>query len=420
MQINLNLSVILLGVCLCFSTQAKSSSISPLNTNQVYYFGQHMHRLVDRNTALQGTTLFPSPLGNGVRPVGSIRTWDSGTGLWSIIEPQIGVFNWDKLDKFVSLSEEKGVEIIHTVGAGTPTWASARPTELFVYGLGGAAEPADTANYVHYITELFTRYKSKIKYYEIWNEPSFTGPPPTGGYAGIASGFYSGTAEKLFELHKITADTLHSIDPNAKVIAPAFDSIEKLNKYLETLYNSGIDLHKYTDYIAYHFYGPTPENILKVSIAVKQVLQKYGLSDLPIMNTESGFTTTLINNRPAQVTVENFPGWVARSYILGLYAGLDKFMYYSYDGYSGLNIFSAPTTSINPPPGNLTAAGVATATVANWLTGATIGNCYYADDNVIFCEITRKNLGLARLVWRSDDKVSHFTIPSEWGKSFRV
>ena len=408
----------LLGIAPCFSAQINLKEM-PINFNHLHYFGQHMHHLVDKNTALQGTTLFPSPLANGVLPVGAIRTWDSGTGLWSIIEPKKGVFNWVKLDKFVSIAEEKGAEVIHTIGAGTPAWASARPSELFVYGLGGASEPANNNDYIDYITQLFTRYKGRIKYYEIWNEPSFTGPAPAGGYAGVASGFYSGTAEKLFELHKITAEVLHSVDPNAKILAPGFDGTEKLDKYLQSVIATGLNFNDYTDYISFHFYSKFPEAILNVSTNVKLVLQKNGISGLPIMNTESGFTTPTSIYKP-QVSLENFPGWVARSFILGLYIGLDKFMYYSYDGFSGLNVFSAPTKSTTPPPGTLTSAGIANTTIANWLTGATMGNCYYADDSVIFCELNRKNLGIARLTWRSDDKISDFVIPAKWGRPLEV
>ncbi len=410
------LLVILLGFAPSYSS-AQNPPLTPINVQHLYYFGEHMQHLVDPTTGLPGTTIFPSPLADGALPVGTVSTWDSGTGLWSIVEPQRGVFDWAKLDEFVNLVQQKGAQIIHTIGCGTPTWASARPNELFVYGLGGAAEPNDNNKYEDYrtyLTTLFTRYKGKIQYYNIWNEPSFSGPPQPNMYAN----YYSGTAAILFELHMIAAKTLHAIDPNAKILAPSFIGTQNLDQYLQAAKATGLNFTDYTDYISYDYYSTVPEDILNINSNVKLVLQTYGIVNLPIINTESGYVTSLTATTsfgPVQVSAANFPGWLARDFIWGLYAGFDKFMYYSYDAYSGANIFSAPATSTNPPPGALTAAGIANATIANWLTGATMGNCYYAGDSIDFCEFTRYPWGIARIIWRNDDNASNFTIPSSWG-----
>ena len=383
------------------------------NTKNLFYFGQHMHRLVDPKSPIQGQTLFPSPQTNGAMIVGTLRTWDSGTGTWAIVEPSKGNFDFSRLDLFVNKAFMQGADIVHTLGSGTPTWASARPKELFVYGLGGAAEPLNNSDFKDYVDAVFTHYKGKIKYYELWNEPEFYGPPP----AGQMAGFYSGTAEKLFELQQIAFEELRQIDPSAKLLSPGFVGFDNLNIYLTA---AGSSFTNFCDGINYHFYSNNPEEIITIAKQIRMTLKNHAIASLPtsgglpIMNSESGFLTP--NSQPIfgppQVSTENFPGWVARSFIWGIYENLSKFIYYSYDGYSGTKAFS------NPVSGVLNSGGMAQATVANWLTGATLGDCYFMGNKVISCDVFRNilsTISTARLVWKTDDLISTFSFPSSWG-----
>ena len=107
---------------------------------------------------------------------GTLRLWDDLQGTtWAELEPAKGVWNWALLDNFVEAAEEHGVsDILLTLGQ-TPGWASSSPdtaSGLFVLSAGAPAPPADIQDWRDYVTAVAQRYKGRIRYYEIWNEPN--------------------------------------------------------------------------------------------------------------------------------------------------------------------------------------------------------------------------------------------------------
>lgn len=82
--------------------------------------------------------------------------------LWEDIEPEQGKFDFAKYDMIVDVLEGAGIDILGILNYGS-SWASC----------GGEWNmPAqDDADFVNYAAETIRRYKGKIKYWEVWNEP---------------------------------------------------------------------------------------------------------------------------------------------------------------------------------------------------------------------------------------------------------
>lgn len=250
------------------------------------YFGITYHRWPG------GTTPTPATL------FGLARSHDYGPGTqrvrWSSIESAQGIFDWSALDNFVYSHKAAGRKVIHTL-YGSPSWASARPAEPSRYGNGIAAEPANLAYWDAYCAACATRYAGQIDYYEIWNEPNLTG-------------FYSGTQTILAQMTRRANQTIKAIDSAAKIISPAVTSLQSGNgqSYFASMMaasdGAAGNMAAWTDVVGVHLY---PNNTLGI-IAMPTYMATFiaslsslGLSGKPIINTEFGMLSPLLQLHPA-------------------------------------------------------------------------------------------------------------------------
>ena len=239
------------------------------------YFGLTFHRYPG------GTTLAPKPA------FAWARSHDYAPGSarvrWNKIEQVQGVYDWSALDLFVETHKAAGRKIIHTL-FGSPSWASARPAEACSYENGAAAEPANLAHWDAYCAACASRYKGKIDYYEVWNEPNLTG-------------FYTGTQTLLAQMTRRASQTIKAIDPAAKIISPAVTSLQSGNgqAYFSAMMaasdGAASNMAAWTDVVGVHLY---PNNIAGVASLPTMLstfmasLSGLGLSGKQVVNTEFG------------------------------------------------------------------------------------------------------------------------------------
>lgn len=80
--------------------------------------------------------------------------------MWSDIEPRQGQFEFSRYDRIVDLLAENNIGILgllcYTVDWAGPAWNG---------------PPYDNKTFVNYAAAVMGRYKDKIKYWEVWNEP---------------------------------------------------------------------------------------------------------------------------------------------------------------------------------------------------------------------------------------------------------
>jgi hypothetical protein len=385
-------------VCLLlvsFSTAARSPLPEPSSRQKLTppanpvtpeYFGLHIHRAFS-------TTPWP-PV-----PFGSWRLWDAKVH-WPQVEIEKNRFDWRILDREVDLAEKHHVDLLMTYGF-TPEWASATPSGPAIgrFHPGGHArgevvgDIADLEDWRNYIRTQAQRYKGRIQYYEIWNEPN------------LPENRVIGTPERMLVLAKEAYVTLKQVDPNIKVISPApinADGIEWLDRYLD------IGGGQYADIIGYHFYTRTrPESMLKLILPVKDVMRKHGQGDKPLWNTESGW---IRNPRTDHIDpVQQAPGWAARAYILNWAAGVERFYWYAWDDDGGDSI---PFTEEDESTTTISAR--AYAEIQKWLIGSRIESCENDDAGTWVCKLNRPSSPSAWILWNEDHAVK-FDVPKAWG-----
>ncbi len=180
----------------------------------------------------------PKPVVGWVNELGV--KWVMHQVSWYQIEPQRGVYLWEKLDKAVDALYNAGFNVIlHPVHAPTWSWA----TDKLGY-------PKDPAEFGRFMSVLAQRYKGKVAAYQVWNEPNFaheTGPHASvSHYAAILKAGYT---------------AIKAVDPKAVVISGAltgtglndpFVAVDDV-LFLERMYayNSG-ELRGYFDVLGAH------------------------------------------------------------------------------------------------------------------------------------------------------------------------
>ncbi|MCX5711547.1 MAG: endo-1,4-beta-xylanase, partial [Candidatus Omnitrophica bacterium] len=82
--------------------------------------------------------------------------------LWQDIEPTQGEFNFERYDRIVGLAAAHHINILGILDY-TVNWASEAG--------GWNCAPRDNKCFVNYARQVVSRYKDKIKYWEVWNEP---------------------------------------------------------------------------------------------------------------------------------------------------------------------------------------------------------------------------------------------------------
>lgn len=352
------------------------------------FFGLHIHRAADLKA-------WPTAR------AGSWRLWDAYTS-WRDLEPKKGQWNFAQLDFNVNYAAQRGVEILLPLGS-TPAWASARPTESCAYGLGCAAEAQNLQDWRNYVRTVATRYKGRIKQFELWNEVNLVE-------------FYSGSPDKLLELQKIAYEEIKAVDQSNILVAPSFtgnnlNEVTKLDRYLAR--GAGA----YADVISYHLYIPSssPEAVIPLVAELRKVMRKHNVDRKPLWNTESGWA--LINNDGTPLPATLNPEWrklnneqgsayLARAYILSAALGVERNYWYAWD--------NKILGFIDPKTRAVKGAAVALTNMATWLNGAKIQGCEVAQGNYWSCSFLPPAGGARHIVWAANDVMGDFSIPNNW------
>ena len=370
------LQVLMLILALPYNCVFAADTTTSTATIPSSYFGMHIHHL-DNPTP----TPWPSV------PVPEWRLWDAGVN-WPDIEPNKGQWQFERLDRYVSLARQHGTSILLPLG-GSPSWASARPQLASPYSPGFTAEPANLDDWRTYVRTVVTRYKGRIPAYEIWNEPNL-------------KDFWSGTTDQMLTLTKEASQIIHSVDPSALVVSPSVTANYGVPWFEEFLKKGA---GQYVDAIGYHFYVDPhtllPEDMAPVIQRVRQIISDNGLGSKPLWNTETGWLP------PAKFDSDELAaGFLARAYILSWNAGVQRFYWYAWDnGAVAIVTYKESEHRITP-------AGHAYQVIQQWLVGAQMVSCTNNPDNIWTCLLNRagkKNW----IVWYPQGN-RKFDVPKAW------
>jgi polysaccharide biosynthesis protein PslG len=133
-------------------------------------------------------------------------TWVKQQFAWRDIEGAgKGKFSWENADRAVKLSNSFGIDMLARLD-NAPDWAAPGCFDTTKKQMGPAK---NTQDWLDFLTAFVTRYKGRIRAYEIWNEPNLARewcgrPPNPTEYAALLKASY---------------EKIKSIDPNAIVVS---------------------------------------------------------------------------------------------------------------------------------------------------------------------------------------------------------
>jgi hypothetical protein len=151
---------------------------------------------------------------------------------------------WEKYDHIVDLADQSGLEIIARL-SNPPAWSRAQSDA------GGTFAPPDNLDdYGDFVEAVVRRYKDRIRYYQIWNEPNIY---PEWGERPVSP-------EEYTELLKVGYTRVKEVCPECVVISGALAQTIPLGPrdlndfiFLQRMYDAGAG--DYFDVLAMQGYG---------------------------------------------------------------------------------------------------------------------------------------------------------------------
>jgi len=156
---------------------------------------------------------------------------------------------WEKYDHIVALAEQYHMQLIVRL-SNPPAWSHAAGEAAGTFG-----PPDNLADYGDFVEAVVSRYRGRVRYYQIWNEPNIY---PEWGEAAVSPEAYT-------ELLKAGATRARTADPDVVIISGALASTIDLDgvsvagrnfndlTFLQRMYDAGAA--PYFDVLAMQGYG---------------------------------------------------------------------------------------------------------------------------------------------------------------------
>lgn len=317
------------------------SSVTSLPPGTSLPGSQHREPVV----AVLGSTLF----GNASVPRGSDNTHAAGYALMR----ELGMttiregWNWKNVEvnkheyvSWMDYFDQKAAEfarmgtVVQAMVTDTPDWASSDPAYASKTGWDGNSlgkytvpkglhapifadgtdvyKPGVKANadnfYADYLFDMVTRFKGKIRYWQVWNEPDF----PAGDlHAGARSAdgqtrYWAGSVQDYVRLLKVSHVLVEGLDPAAGVTLGGLGHPSYLAAILE---HGGAAYFEVVDFHAYGSDKTTSNGVLNSDWgflgryrAMKQVLADQGVTGKAFACSETGMSANHQGEQASYVT----------------------------------------------------------------------------------------------------------------------
>jgi len=223
--------------------------------------------------------------------------------LWREVEPTNDAWDFSRADAILAKGNITPIVTLFSMqyASATPPWAQGP----------GAFRPVMGPAARDYVETVVTRYRDRVRYWEIGNEmdhwrvsapgsrrtPPGRRPPhtPPGGF----------TPEQQGQFVAQVAKVVRSLDPDAVILMPSVAGLSPyvLEEWLPGFVRgAGIDGF---DVVGYHFYGGWPV-FAQRRMQLSRALKKAGIAKKPVWLTETGTSgdalTTLRTNYPNSET----------------------------------------------------------------------------------------------------------------------
>ena len=251
--------------------------------------------------------------------------------IWAVVEPRKGKYDWRVYDAIAAAAKARGLQVFATI-AYTPAWATDGPELTGV--------PRNPDDWRRICFRAAKRYRGKITYWGLWNEPNL-------------KRFWSGSRDQYIDvILRVGADAIHSGNPAAQVGGPELAHLVSDGAvWYDWLRQSLLEAGDKLDFITHHLYDndgnrdvtskltdgtlfgdhPSRWNLLPPS--VREVLESTGWTGKPVWLTETGWESARVGeSRQAGYyagilndwfTDQRGQGWISRIFFYELKDGAE-------------------------------------------------------------------------------------------------
>jgi hypothetical protein len=190
-----------------------------------------------------------------------LRLWDVGV-TWKDIHTAPDTYDWTLLDTLVA---KAGNRHLTYVIAATPRWLAKYPDQGHYapwLGPGSNSMPYSIDEFNKFVWQLATRYRGRIRAYEIWNEPQL---------ADFLYPYNDAECNALATMTKRAFKTIKAQDPNALVLAASVlpressGGMNRARRYLAAMQRANWNVDAFTCHIypEVGFWAPRWKNMLQ-------------------------------------------------------------------------------------------------------------------------------------------------------------
>ena len=254
-----------------------------------------------------------------------LRMWDSGNPfVWGLLEPEEGRFEWRYCDRVVQSAQAAGLCLLINLGGmffqfpagqasiqhGLPQWLYRKSKfvechQSYFTGKGRRTALPPLRNWENLVRSVSERYRGKVAYYEILNEPNLFLPE-----------------EEYLRYLNSACGVLQETDPSASIlgICATGDASGDVLTYTRNVLQrgggrslTGVSFHPYSTP-----YEDSPSAGDAALRELRSLLSRFGMADAELWNTELYYLIPLSEGEPASA----HPGYLIRRYLLDAAEGV--------------------------------------------------------------------------------------------------
>lgn len=192
---------------------------------------------------------------------------------WHRTEREKGVYNFGWIDSVIDNFVQRGIEPWVCLCYGNDLYNEEAKGYLASTGFPPINSDEEKKAWENYVEAFVSRYKGKVTYFEVWNEPDSDGL--------WRPGLHNGTEYGNFAI--ATAKAIKRANKDAKVIAGSFFRRELA--FINEAFKTGMG--DYIDYITFHEYTPDETKVFERVKSLKALVDKYN-DKIQIIQGESG------------------------------------------------------------------------------------------------------------------------------------
>ena len=223
---------------------------------------------------------------------------------WWRIEATKGVYEFPSFaDQMVNTLHNNGTQLLYILSYGNTLYSSNEKDIPIATASTTDYDYMDA--WIDYVEQVVTRYRDKVDYWQVWNEPNIEVFNPSGA-----------TAAQYAELLKQSYGVIKNLDPTAKVVGGGLAGVGHTDTrpYLREMLKAGAG--NYMDVLDVHPYKQStdPENYMAERLPYIQAdLEQYNCGDIEIWVGEIGWYTGTASDA---ITEEKQAAYSVRSRVL--------------------------------------------------------------------------------------------------------